>query len=1628
MKRKLYFSLAGSLLILVASSQGVRSHELNPIEREKADLPAIPAGQTGRTFFRSSETVDYTKGTFIVNEDWFGHQNSSVNFLTDKGSWVYNAFQKENPGKQLGCTSQYGTIYGGLFYIVSKQDKDPGASVNGSRLAVIDAQTMKLQKEFTTIGGADGRSFLGVDEHTGYIGTSNGIWLYNIDKQTIGEQIAGTSNPGGGLYSGQIGTMIRVNNRVFAVHQDKGLLVIDPATHQVETTLLRPEDHNGHGLGSIVLSKDGTLWASATGQTSGDGAMPYLWKIDPTTLMTTQVDIPVAQGIEQIPSSWYAWTADGFCASTRENKLYWKGLGNNSWFSGYTIFCYDIDRNDFYKVLDFTKYDTNDWRLYGTGFRIDPVNDEMYCFLYHEFLNPEHELAVFATDGRGETNCTVKGVYPYEKVNYWFPALPVFPDNEAPVIKANAPTTATLSKDNGKISIPMDNLVEDKDNMTAAIVTTITFDDAYKNLIMADVQNNTLVIKPAQAQTSQAATIPVSLKFNSNGKVVQTQLTVMVEAGATAPFELSESEVVLDKGKTATLGLKGIENETANWSSSDESVATVTDGVITAVATGTATITATSMTRPGITAVCQVTVKREDIVIDNATLNLFDNDQTALIKILSGFATNQEQITWTSSDPAIVSIGSSTLMQTNITAHAVGTAEITAVVTAKSDAQHTPLATAKCVVTVTKLVPVERIELKPVDASLEGQDPIRIEINNSIKLVATVYPENASVKTIKWTSSDGMAFEVENGVVTAKSSGNATITVSSDQGGKADIEKSASVNVACDFELKGVHFEKIAYGAKSGKAATVLNLKLVYEPALPANLPKPTATLYGKAPSDWKVLSITKNDQIRVQIKTDGESEITWSLTDPQSSKTYTATCKITRSKWANSFILDEDNLLLEKGATHPLTYTLDDSNLTEDEKKTKKVLFHSDNTEVATVTDQGVVTTHKPGKATIGVVMSDGSFYTPCQVLVGEVWATKVVCQSDTLRVTQGETVQLEATVEPQNASFPTVTWSNGWSTLTKEGLFTDNQINKSIATATSLDRKASASCVVYTIGKVPLTGISLSSEEISVDLNDNETGGIAYSKLFTLNFIPANASIVASTSTKFEEITSSDEDILKINLTVGLTDSYKFEPKKIGSAQVKIITAENNIQKNLLVHVTDRSTGISGISLDASNFVEESGKKFTIPYHITTVQEGATGLDKTVKWESSDPEIAIVDSQTGEIETLKEGETVIRATTNTGGFTATCRLTVSQGIVKVTGIGIDTESLVLKPGENALLTAKITPENAKTQAVNWSSDQPDIATVDDAGTVVALTEGTAHITVTTLDGGFTATCTVTVSNSSAVRVTGVTLNNTTLDLKKGETAVLKAIVTPANAANKMVGWLTSDETVAAISANGTVTAGIAGTATITVSTDDGGYIRRCEVRVTDPDLDKPTIESEGNGVRLTFPRVTEATKYELSLYKYVNQVPVLSSVYTTDAEGNILSGSKSALRSATLDHIVVSLQQIETNAEFIVKIAALKEADGKTETLGTFYTDRFTTEGPVGNEQIHAGERAITYADQQLRLIGLEGYTCYIISFAGHPEVIFRVAGEEEIHKLYLPKGAYIVTAVKGEKQISQKILINN
>lgn len=475
------------------------------------------ADMSGELEYVSDPNVsDYSHGTFIVNEDWYGHQNSTVNYLSQDGEWTYHVVQKENPGVELGCTAQYGQIYGGKFYIMSKQEKDPGASITGARLTILNAKTMKVEKQLQNIStdangrsNADGRGFLGVDEHKGYVGTSNGIYVLDLDKQEIVGSVEGTTNGGGSayeqLYSGQVGSMVRVNDRVFAVHQKVGLLVINANTDKVEQTIAAPEEW---GFGSVVLSKDGNLWLSLASTDGFGSADNRILKLNPNTLEQTFVDLP--KGIYGPANSWYAWTPDAFCASNQQNVLYWNG-GSSSWFSGYTIYKYDIDSDQFSTYLDFTDAEDG-FYLYGCSFRVDPVSDDAYISLFKGFGDNTYVVRKYDAAGNQVAE------YPMIS-NYWFPSLPVFPDNEAPVVSAISDMQLPVDK---VANIDLANIATDADNFDAAIVKRVknVSDEA---VLGATMKNGVLVLTPK----SQGKSV-VTIQVNSNGKLAEASFTVDV--------------------------------------------------------------------------------------------------------------------------------------------------------------------------------------------------------------------------------------------------------------------------------------------------------------------------------------------------------------------------------------------------------------------------------------------------------------------------------------------------------------------------------------------------------------------------------------------------------------------------------------------------------------------------------------------------------------------------------------------------------------------------------------------------------------------------------------------------------------------------------------------------------------------------------------------------------------------------------------------------------------------------------------------------------------------------------------------------------------------------------------------
>lgn len=438
--------------------------------------------------------VDYTQGLFLVNEDWYGWDNGTVNFLTSDGRWVYRAFRRENPGETLGVTTQYGAIYGGRFFFVSKQANNTAGTSTGGRLVVADALTLKRVAAFDEIGG-DGRSFVGVDEHTAYIGTSSGITRLDLESMSLGETIAGTGGEGG-LYAGQIGAMVRAGSYVFAAKQSVGVLVIDAATHTLHATIDLPT------ISTLTLGRDGGVWAADA---------TSLVRIDVATLETRSRLLPDDC---RVSSTWGAWNAGSLCAAYRNNFLYFANEKENQ-IARYHILTDELDA-DFFTLPDQGRAYVQQFQ--GAGLRVDPRNDRLIVtatqsgYLSHYMNNWVHVV-----DGlSGELLGTIE-LEPY----YWFPALPVFPDNEAPVIAL--PDRLSIGREPVKISLL--EAVTDADNLSASIVSAVEVEDS--SVATARISGYDLTVSGVSIGDTR-----LTLTVNSNGRLASKSIALHVTAAS----------------------------------------------------------------------------------------------------------------------------------------------------------------------------------------------------------------------------------------------------------------------------------------------------------------------------------------------------------------------------------------------------------------------------------------------------------------------------------------------------------------------------------------------------------------------------------------------------------------------------------------------------------------------------------------------------------------------------------------------------------------------------------------------------------------------------------------------------------------------------------------------------------------------------------------------------------------------------------------------------------------------------------------------------------------------------------------------------------------------------------------
>ncbi|MCM1544508.1 MAG: Ig-like domain-containing protein [Ruminococcus sp.] len=665
---------------------------------------------------------------------------------------------------------------------------------------------------------------------------------------------------------------------------------------------------------------------------------------------------------------------------------------------------------------------------------------------------------------------------------------------------------------------------------------------------------------------------------------------------------------------------------------------------------------------------------------------------------------------------------------------------------------------------------------------------------------------------------------------------------------------------AKNFPLKLVGVTQHVLGVKLNATTAKINVgntKKLTATVTPSNAVNKAVTWTSSNPSVASVDSTGKVTALK-----NGTATITCKSVDNGCK----ATCKVTVIIAPTKVTLNKTSATIYTTKSLTLKSTIAPSNATN-----KNVKWSSSNTKVATVDSKGVVKAVAAGTATITCKAAEGSAQATCKITVRKKTnVTSVTLNATEKTVYTGKTYQLKATVNPSAATFKDVTWSSSnkaVATVDKNGKVKALKVGTATITCKSNDNtKATAKCSITVKAKV--TGVTLSSKTASVFQNAKLT--------LKATIAPSNA------SNKKVTWTSSNKSIATVSSSGVVTGM------KPGTATITCTTADGGFKATCKVTVK-KVIKSTAVKLNKTSISLSDGTSYTLTPTFTPSNTSY----KTVTWKSSNTSVAKVNAS-GKVTAVAPGKATITCTTKDSGKTATCVVTVKA--VKATGVKLNKTTASVNEGASVTLKATLVPSNATNKNVTWKSSNTSVATVNASGKVTAKKVGTATITCTTKDGNKTAKCTVTVKPT---KVTGVSLNRSTLSLDYGKTYTLTATIAPSNASNKKVTWRSSNSSVAKVDSNGKVTGVGNGKAVITCTTADGSITAQCTVTVkkTEAIAIKLNVEKLNMQVGATY-KMTAQVLPENSSNKKVTWSSSDSSVAKVDSNGKVTAVGKGSCR----------------------------------------------------------------------------------------------------------------------------------
>lgn len=962
----------------------------------------------------------------------------------------------------------------------------------------------------------------------------------------------------------------------------------------------------------------------------------------------------------------------------------------------------------------------------------------------------------------------------------------------------------------------------------------------------------------------------VTAKSVGNAKITATvgeknaSCTVTVDPILATAVTLSKTSVNINVGGSETITAAVEPNTTTDksivWTSSDESVATVVNGKITALKVGTAKITATcGSVKSGECTVTVSPVAVESVTISPAEKTIKIGESFTLTATVKPDNATDKSVTYSiTSGEGIVSISGNTVIGLK-----VGEATITAKAGEK---------TATCKVTVNP-IPAESITIEP--------EAVKLDVGEGITLKATVLPANTTYPTVTWKSSKPEIAKVDatTGVVTAIATGTANITASCGE----------LVTKTCVVTVNPVLAKTVTIIAPAKQVMVRDKLQLTATVA-PDNTTDKTLTW---SSGNNEIATVDQNGEVSALIP---------------GKVTITAKSKANPSVFGTIQIEVIPRSKEIDGVIYEMVYVNPGSVSDNDYIKVIGCVVGQPASGALTIQPQ----IRTSFERTLPVKEVDKDAFN------GNAAITSIVIPKSVSKVSAGafanctnlNAVRIDDSAESlecgdgmfDNSPFVSLYLGRHTSGTVLSGhkSLDDLQIG---ALVTEIDANEFTGCapitdlVVYatTPPTMPDNGFDQSvydNTELRVpdDVVDEYKTAPGWKKFNQNNILGIN-------QTPAESISLTPE----LTLTVGGSKKLEveFNPTDVTSKALYWSSSNEDVASVSSTGVVVALTpGEATITATTTNGKTAECKVTVNPIKVTmvTVEPAVAEItvgdvlslsasvdpddatDQTIEWSSSDAAVATVDAD-GNVKAIAPGSVVVTAK-STDGPTAECTITVVAATIDVQDIVLDVESMSLREGGHGVIKAHIYPENASDQSVTWRSSEPEVATVDESGNVTALKQGMTMIEARTANG-LSAECMVTVT-PAAKPATGITLNLSQVELLQWEEVQLIATVTPAESDDEIV-WTTTDMIVANVDDYGKVTSFTPGTVTITATTSSG-VSASCQV----------TVVAAPTGINLDRNEVDVIVGGELQLN---------AEVLPSDAAAHKLTWRSSTPEIATVD-----------------------------------------------------------------------------------------------------------------------------